>query len=95
MLWTALALGADKAIYVNTKLRHDTELQPFIVAQILKYLAEREKSDLVLLGKQCNHWIMQLLMTIATRQDSCWLACSIGHKQPSPPRSSPEMEALR
>ena len=54
ILWTPLALGADKAIYVNTKLRHDTELQPLIVAQTLKHFIEREKIDLVLLGKQCT-----------------------------------------
>ena len=49
-----MALGADKAIYVNTTLRHDTELQPLIVAQTLKYFIEKEKIDLVLLGKQCT-----------------------------------------
>ena len=47
-----MALGADKAIYVNTDLRHDTALQPIIVAQTLKYFVEREKIDLVILGKQ-------------------------------------------
>jgi electron transfer flavoprotein beta subunit len=52
ILWTPLALGADRGIYVNTTLRHDTELQPLTVAQVLKYLVEREKIDLVLLGKQ-------------------------------------------
>ena len=54
ILWTPLALGADRAIYVNTSLRHDTELQPLIVAQTLRYFIEREKIDLVLLGKQCK-----------------------------------------
>jgi electron transfer flavoprotein alpha/beta subunit len=51
-------LGADKAIYVNTTLRHDTQLQPLIVAQCLKYFIEREKIDLVLLGKQCRPFLM-------------------------------------
>ena len=45
-------MGADKAIYVNTDLRHDTLLQPLVVAKILKHFVDREKYDLVLLGKQ-------------------------------------------
>lgn len=52
ILWTPLAIGADKAIYVNTDLRHDSALQPIIVAQALKHFVEREKIDLVILGKQ-------------------------------------------
>ena len=57
ILWTPLALGADKAIYVNSDLRHDTELQPILVARAIKYFVEREKIDLVILGKQCNYCI--------------------------------------
>ena len=30
-------MGADKAIYVNTDLRHDRELQPLLVARALKH----------------------------------------------------------
>ena len=41
ILWTPLALGADKAIYVHTTLRHDTELQPLLVAQVLRHFIER------------------------------------------------------
>ncbi len=37
ILWTPLALGADKAIYVNTELRHDKDLQPLLVAKTLKH----------------------------------------------------------
>lgn len=33
-------------------MRHDTALQPIIVAQALKHFVEREKIDVVLLGKQ-------------------------------------------
>lgn len=47
-----MALGADKAIYVNTELRHDTLLQPLVVAKILQYFVKRDNYDLVLLGKQ-------------------------------------------
>ena len=52
ILWGPLALGADKAIYVNTDLRHDTLLQPLVVAKTLKYFVNRDKYDLILLGKQ-------------------------------------------
>lgn len=51
-LRTALALGADQAILVETDLRIDQELQPLAVAKTLKALVELKKPDLVLLGKQ-------------------------------------------
>jgi electron transfer flavoprotein beta subunit len=47
-LRTALAIGADRSILVET----DAELQPLTVAKILKALVEREKPSLVILGKQ-------------------------------------------
>ena len=47
-LRTALALGADRAILVES----DAELQPLAVAKLLKAIAEREKPQLVLMGKQ-------------------------------------------
>jgi len=47
-LRTALALGADRAILVET----DVELQPLAVAKLLKALAEKEQPKLVILGKQ-------------------------------------------
>lgn len=47
-LRTALAMGADRAILVQT----DSELQPLGVAKILKALADKENPDLVLMGKQ-------------------------------------------
>jgi len=48
VLRTALAMGADRAILVQT----DEELQPLAVAKILKAIFEREKPQLVILGKQ-------------------------------------------
>lgn len=48
----ALAIGADKAIHVTTDLRTDQDIQPLAVAKILKTIAEREKVDLIILGKQ-------------------------------------------
>jgi len=47
-LRTALAIGADRAILVET----DLELQPLAVAKILKALVDREKPGLILCGKQ-------------------------------------------
>jgi electron transfer flavoprotein beta subunit len=45
---TALAMGADRGILVET----DVELQPLAVAKLLKALAEREQPKLMILGKQ-------------------------------------------
>ena len=47
-LRTALAMGADRAILVQT----DAELQPLAVAKALKALADKEQPQIVLLGKQ-------------------------------------------
>jgi electron transfer flavoprotein beta subunit len=45
---TALAMGADRGILVQT----DAELQPLAVAKLLKAVVDAEKPDLVILGKQ-------------------------------------------
>jgi electron transfer flavoprotein beta subunit len=47
-LRTALAIGADRAILVET----DAELQPLAVAKLLKALCDKESPQLVILGKQ-------------------------------------------
>jgi electron transfer flavoprotein beta subunit len=47
-LRTAMAIGADRGILVET----DAELQPLAVAKILKALVDKEKPSLVLCGKQ-------------------------------------------
>ncbi len=47
-LRTALAIGADRAILVET----DAELQPLAVAKLLKAVCARENPQLVILGKQ-------------------------------------------
>eukprot|EP00924_Labyrinthula_sp_SR-Ha-C_P013788 augustus_masked-scaffold_5-processed-gene-13.25-mRNA-1 protein AED:0.01 eAED:0.01 QI:0/-1/0/1/-1/1/1/0/256 len=49
---TALAMGADRGILVESKLQHDTELQPLAVAKILQKIVENEQPGIVLLGKQ-------------------------------------------
>jgi len=47
-LRTALALGADRAILVET----DVDLQPLAVAKLLKAVIDKEQPRIVLLGKQ-------------------------------------------
>jgi len=47
-LRTALAIGADRAILVET----GDELQPLAVAKLLKALVDRDQPGMVLLGKQ-------------------------------------------
>jgi electron transfer flavoprotein beta subunit len=47
-LRTALAIGADRAILVESA----EELQPLAVAKLLKALVDKEKPGLVILGKQ-------------------------------------------
>ncbi|HCX66017.1 MAG TPA: electron transfer flavoprotein subunit beta, partial [Rhodobiaceae bacterium] len=47
-LRTALAMGADRGILVKT----DETVEPLNVAKILKAVAEEEKPDLIILGKQ-------------------------------------------
>ena len=47
-LRTALAIGADRAILVET----DADLQPLAVAKILKALSEKEVAQIIILGKQ-------------------------------------------
>ena len=47
-LRTALAIGADRAVLVET----DAELQPLAVAKLLKAVCDKESPQLVILGKQ-------------------------------------------
>jgi len=45
---TALAIGADRGILVES----DIELQPLAVAKLFKSIIDKEKPDIVILGKQ-------------------------------------------
>ncbi|MEY2618384.1 MAG: Electron transfer flavoprotein subunit beta [Pseudomonadota bacterium] len=49
-LRTAMAIGADRAILVETPA--DLELQPLAVAKLLKALVDKEQPHLIILGKQ-------------------------------------------
>jgi electron transfer flavoprotein beta subunit len=60
-LRTAMAIGADRAILVETT----AELQPLAVAKLLKALVEKEQPGLIILGKQaidddCNQTVQML-----------------------------------
>jgi electron transfer flavoprotein beta subunit len=63
-LRTALALGSDRGILVET----DAEVQPLAVAKILKALMEKEQADLIILGKQSidsdNNQVGQMLAAL-------------------------------
>lgn len=61
---TALALGSDRGILVET----DEEVQPLAVAKALKAIIEKEQIDLVILGKQSidsdNNQVGQMLAAL-------------------------------
>ncbi|MGN6976312.1 electron transfer flavoprotein subunit beta/FixA family protein, partial [Neisseria sp. P0006.S006] len=47
-LRTALAMGADRAVHVET----DAKLEPLVVAKLLKAVEDKENPQILLLGKQ-------------------------------------------
>ena len=63
-LRTALAMGADRAILIQT----DADLEPLAVAKVLKALALAEGAELVVMGKQAidgdNNATGQMLSTL-------------------------------
>lgn len=52
VLRTALALGADKAIHVEIDAKQYETVQPLHISKLIAKLAQKEKADLVILGKQ-------------------------------------------
>ena len=64
-LRTALALGADRAIMIET----DSEAQPLAVAKLLKGVVDKESPDLIIMGKQSidgdNNQTGQMLAALA------------------------------
>ena len=62
---TALALGADRGIHVET----DVELQPLAIAKLLKAVVDKEQPELIILGKQSidgdNNQTGQMLAALA------------------------------
>ncbi|WP_180130693.1 electron transfer flavoprotein subunit beta/FixA family protein [Rhodoferax sp. BLA1] len=71
-LRTAMAIGADRAILVETA----AELQPLAVAKILKAIVDKEQPGLVILGKQaidddCNQTGQMLAALTDLPQVTC------------------------
>jgi len=54
-LRTALAMGADKGIHIMSDMKTDQEMQPLAVAKVMAFLADRDKADLIIVGKQVNY----------------------------------------
>jgi len=63
-LITALTIGADRGLLIQT----DADLEPLAVAKLLKAVAEEEKPDLIIMGKQAidgdNNATGQMLSTL-------------------------------
>jgi len=69
---TALAMGADRGIHVQT----DVELQPLAVAKLFKAVVDKEKPEIVILGKQaidddCNQ-TGQMLSALLGWSQACF-----------------------
>jgi len=70
----ALAMGADKAVLIST----EKNLEPLIIAKLLKNIVGQEKPDLVLLGKQaidddCNQ-TGQMLAGLLNYPQACFIS---------------------
>jgi electron transfer flavoprotein beta subunit len=63
-LRTALAIGADRGVLVQS----DVDLEPLAVAKLLKAVADEEKPDLIIMGKQAidgdNNAVGQMLAAL-------------------------------
>ena len=74
VLRTAMAMGLDRSILAKT----DQLLEPLAVAKILKSIVEKEKPDLVLLGKQAidddANQTGQLLSALLNWPQGCFIS---------------------
>lgn len=68
VLRTALALGADKAIHVEVPAKEYETLQPLHVSKILAKVAEKEKVNLLIVGKQVLQKKIKLIRIIFYRK---------------------------
>lgn len=59
---TALAMGADKGIHVEVAGPEYDLLQPIHISKILAKIAEKEKADIVIVGKQVGYIIDNYLL---------------------------------
>ena len=82
VLRTALAMGADRAVLVET----DAMLEPLMVAKLLEALVEREQPDLVILGKQaidgdCNQTGQMLAALLGWGQGTFASKLTLGEQE--------------
>lgn len=75
-LRTALAMGADRAIHIETTARTDQEVQPLAVAKTLKFIADVRSS----------HYLLNfnIILTVSF----CMLTVSFCTERESRPRHS-------
>ncbi len=64
---TGLAMGADRGVHINT----DATLEPLAIAKMIKAVADKEGTDLIILGKQSidddNNQTGQMLAALMQR----------------------------
>jgi electron transfer flavoprotein beta subunit len=82
VLRTALAMGADRAVLVET----DAILEPLMVAKLLEALVEREQPSLVILGKQaidddCNQTGQMLAALLGWGQGAFASKLTLGEQE--------------
>nr|CAI5819065.1 unnamed protein product [Callosobruchus analis] len=53
---TALAMGVDKGIHVDVPAKEFETLQPLHVSKMLAKIAQDEKVDIIILGKQVGRF---------------------------------------
>uniref|UniRef100_A0A6P7H7T4 Electron transfer flavoprotein subunit beta-like n=1 Tax=Diabrotica virgifera virgifera TaxID=50390 RepID=A0A6P7H7T4_DIAVI len=63
VLRTALAMGVDKGIHVEISGPEYETLQPIHVSKILAKIAQNEKADLVIVGKQVRKCVYKYFAT--------------------------------
>ena len=69
-LRTALAMGADKAIHVLVDPKQYESMQPLHVSKILSKIAQEEKIDIIMLGKQV---LYDFLLTVKVAPHECMI----------------------
>jgi electron transfer flavoprotein alpha/beta subunit len=57
-------MGVDRGIHVEVSGPEYDTLQPIHVSKILAKLAQDEKADVVIVGKQVNERLLQCFMTL-------------------------------
>lgn len=59
-------MGVDRAIHVVVDDKDYEKLQPLAVAKLLAKVAEEEKADMVILGKQVIHNVLFFILSLTS-----------------------------